>query len=651
VSSVPLNLGVVAHVDAGKTSLTERLLFESGAIDALGSVDAGTTSTDSLDLERRRGITIRAAVTSFTVPRADAALRVNVIDTPGHPDFIAEVERSLGVLDAAVLVLSAVEGVQPQSVLIWRALRRTGVPTLLFVNKVDRSGADLSRVLDQVRRRLTPHAVELTAVTGLGTTAARVRRRPVTSSSVVEALAEVDDAVLDRWASGRPPDATLIGEALRARTGDGSLAPVLAGSAITGAGVDLLTRALADVLPEPVRPATSALSGTVFAVDREEGARRAWVRLWSGGLRLRDQVSVAGRRPERITELNGVAGPGDIAVVRGLNSARIGDAIGTAPAHRGTPRFPPATLQALVEPVDPTQRTALFAGLAELADEDPLIGLRIDQTDGEAAVSLHGEVQKEVIAALLEERFGVKARFLETSTVCLERVRGTGEAVEQMHEAGNPYLATVGLRIEAAPVGHGITWSTGTEAGRLPTAFLAATEEGARRALRQGLRGWQVTDCHVTMTASGYSPRQSHMHQKFNKAMSSVGADFRNLAAVVVVAALARAGTEVCRPVDEVTLDLPAGAFGAVSHVLGRLGAVTLDLAPGDGYTRLVAHLPSHRVPELARQLPDLTGGEGVLVSELAHHAPVPLGDPTPAHPRSRPDPLNREEWFRDVPR
>ena len=185
-----LNLGIVAHVDAGKTSLTERLLFEAGAIDVPGSVDAGTTRTDSLDLERRRGITIRAAVTSFAVDD----VVVNLVDTPGHPDFIAEVERSLGVLDAAVLVLSSVEGVQPQTVVIWRALQRIGVPTVLFVNKVDRSGADVDAVLEEVRRRLTPHVVALTQAHGCGARDAWVTSVPLTSDDVVLALAEGDDA-------------------------------------------------------------------------------------------------------------------------------------------------------------------------------------------------------------------------------------------------------------------------------------------------------------------------------------------------------------------------------------------------------------------------------------------------------------------------
>jgi ribosomal protection tetracycline resistance protein len=664
LSSTPLNLGIVAHVDAGKTSLTERLLFESGAIASLGSVDAGTTSTDSLVLERRRGITIRAAVTSFVLPVAGggATQPVNVIDTPGHPDFIAEVERSLGVLDAAVLVLSAVEGVQPQSVLIWRALRRIGVPTLIFVNKVDRAGADVDRVVEQVRRRLTPYVVELTEVADAGTKGAVVRRRDLTSATVTEALADVDAALLADWVDGAV-ERRNVGAVLRDRTADGSVVPVIAGSAITGAGLEVLTRALVEVLVVPARPSepgATCRSGTVFAVDRDAGGRRAWVRLWSGELAPRDRVGASGQRPEKVTEVavstpdgpvSGTARAGDIAVVRGLDRVRIGDTIGTVPVHRVVPRFPPATLQALVEPVDPAQRGALFAALTELADEDPLIGLRIDETDAEAAVSLHGEVQKEVIEALLEERYRVRARFSDTSIVCLERVRGVGEAVEEMRVAGNPYLATVGLRIEPAPLGHGIEWSPGIEPGRLPASFLTATEDGVRRALREGLHGWQVADCRVTMTASAYAPRQSHAHQSFNKAMSSVGADFRNLAPVVVMAALGRAGTTVCQPVDRVTLDLPDGALGVVSDLLGRRGAATVDVVPEDGYTRLVAHLPSAHVGEVARQLPDLTGGEGVLVSELDHHAPVPGGAPVPSHPRSRPDAMAREDWFRDVPR
>jgi ribosomal protection tetracycline resistance protein len=648
-----LNLGVVAHVDAGKTTLTERLLFEAGAVDALGSVDAGTTRTDSMALERRRGITIRAAVTSFALDD----LVVNLVDTPGHPDFIAEVERSLGILDAAVLVLSAVEGVQPQSVVIWRALRRIGVPTVLFLNKVDRAGADVAQVVAQVRRRLTPQVVELTRPCGQGGRDVRVDAVPLTEEAVLTAVAESDDRMLERWAAGAPASRCDVLAGLRRGVRRGSLTPVVCGSAVTGAGTAELRQVLRDLLPRAPRPA-EPVAGTVFAVDRDDRGRRAWVRLWSGELRVRDRVSFGGARAERVTELavsepGGVrsrpsATGGQVAAVRGP-AARIGDVLGRPP-RRGTHRFGPAAFQALVEPADPTQRSALFAGLAELADEDPLIGLRVDESAGEAAVSLHGEVQKEVIAALLEERYGVRARFLDTSVVCIERVVGTGESVDRIKRGDNPYLAGLGLRVEPAPEGAGVRFSPGVERGNLPPAFVAATEEGVRSALRQGPHGWAVTDCLVTMTESAYYPRQSKPHQKFDKAISSVAADFRHLAPVVVAAALATAGTRVCRPVDRFELELPDQAFPAVASLLGRLGAVLLETSAAGGYTHVSGHLPSAVVPTLTARLPDLTSGEGVLAPRLDHYAPVP-GGPPPTRRRTGPDPLDRSTWFREVPR
>ncbi len=653
VLSSSLNLGIVAHVDAGKTSLTERLLFNAGATTALGSVDAGTTRTDSMDVERRRGITVRSAVTSF---RLDD-LVVNLLDTPGHPDFIAEVERSLGVLDAAVMVVSSVEGVQPQTVAIWRALQRIGVPAVVFVNKMDRAGADMLRVVEQVRRRLTPSIVQLARARGEGGRQVDVTPVPLTDESVVASVAEGDDGLLARWVFRQHVQRSDVVRAIRLGVSRAALTPVVCGSAITGAGVPVLTRLLTELLPRADQGG-GPVAGTVFAVDRDDGGRRAWIRLWAGELRVRDHVAFAGGRSGRLTqvavsapgrlEMSAFARAGQIAVVRGPEP-RIGDHLGHPPRRR-THSFAPATLQALVEPEHPTQRTALYAGLSELADEDPLIDLRVDETDGEAAVSLHGEVQKEVIEALLEDRYGVRARFLETSVVCLERVAGAGSSVDRIKSGGNPYLAGIGLRVEAAPAGHGVAFSPGVERGNLPAAFIAATEEGVRSALRQGLHGWQVTDCLVTMTESGYWPRQSRPHQKFDKAVSSVAADFRNLAPVVVMAAVARAGTRVCEPIERFELEVPDDACNAVLALMGRMGAATHDTVPGAGYTRFVGHLASAAVPELASRLPDVSSGEGVLTRWLDHYAPV-AGVPPPSRRRSGWDPLDRRLWFRQVPR
>lgn len=648
-----LNLGIVAHVDAGKTSLTERILYDAGAIEAPGSVDAGTTRTDSLELEARRGITIRSGVATFVL----GDLTVNLVDTPGHPDFIAEVERSLTVLDAAVLVLSSVEGVQPQSVVIWRALRRLGIPTVVVVNKMDRAGADLDAVVTEVRRRLDPRAVVLSQVCGSGRPDATVTSVPFDDPGVVAQVAEVDDGVLARWAQDEPVPPGVVRRAVRRAVADGSLFPVLAGSAITGAGIPALFDVLATLLPRTDPRADEPASGTVFAVHRDAAVREVYVRMWSGELRVRHRVRLPGRPSDRVTSLHASepAGPvtrasvrgGEIAVVRGLGSARVGDAFGPVPQRR-VHRFAPASLQAVVEPVDPGQASALFAALAELADEDPLIDLRAE-ADGGVAVSLHGEVQREVVATVLAERYGVRVRFRQTSVVCIERVVGTGHAVELIRAHANPYLATVGLRVAPAPAGHGVEFSPGVERGNLPAAFVAATEEGVHAGLGQGPHGWRVTDCVVTMTQSGYWPRQSRPHQGFDRSISSVAGDFRHLTPVVVAAALSAAGTRVCEPVSRFELDVPSGSLDVVMATLGPLRARVTGSDPAGDRILLAGTMPAGLVPTLTRRLPDLTGGEGALATEPDHYAAVD-GAP-PRRRRVGPDPADRVTWFRDVPR
>src|SRR5215218_2819842 len=259
-----LNLGILAHVDAGKTTLTERLLYAAGVIDEIGSVDDGSTQTDYLALERQRGITIKSAVVSFAIDD----VTVNLIDTPGHPDFIAEVERVLSVLDGAVLVISAVEGVQPQTRLLMRALERLRVPTLMFVNKIDRRGADCERVLQAIGERLTPAIVPVGSVRDLGTRAAEFApfgaRDAGFAARLADVLAAHDEALLAAYVDEETklPYRRLRGE-LAAQSKQALVHPVFFGSALTGAGVDSLMSGLAELLPATAGDADDPVSGTV----------------------------------------------------------------------------------------------------------------------------------------------------------------------------------------------------------------------------------------------------------------------------------------------------------------------------------------------------------------------------------------------------
>ena len=302
-----LNLGILAHVDAGKTSLTEQLLHAGGVIDQLGSVDKGDTQTDSLALERQRGITIKSAVASF--PIGDD-LAVNLIDTPGHPDFIAEVERVLRVLDGAVLVLSAVEGVQPQTRVLMRALRRLRIPTLLFVNKIDRAGARNESLLQEISQMPGLDIIPMGDTSALGTKAADFTRwganDPELRSSLVEALAEHDQEILTSYIEGEgqvPLDRLL--ELLRVQTQRGSVHPLFFGSARTGAGIDAFISGVSDLLSTCANGDPDApTSGTVFKIER--GASRnkiAYVRLLSGTLRVRDRLVYGQGHEDKVTAI------------------------------------------------------------------------------------------------------------------------------------------------------------------------------------------------------------------------------------------------------------------------------------------------------------------------------------------------------------
>ncbi|MGC5036585.1 GTP-binding protein [Streptomyces sp. DT190] len=652
-----LNLGILAHVDAGKTSLTERLLHSAGVIDELGSVDDGSTRTDTLALERQRGITIKSAVVSFPLDR----VTVNLIDTPGHPDFIAEVERVLGVLDGAVLVVSAVEGVQAQTRVLMRTLRRLRIPTLLFVNKIDRGGARHDGVLREIAARLTPAIVPMGTVTGLGTRAARCTAEPGPGrAGALDVLTEYDDALLSAYVGGEVTD-TLLRRSLVARTGEARVHPVYFGSAATGAGVRALVSGIEELLPPAEGDADGPVSGTVFKVERgPAGEKIAYARMFSGTLRVRDRIPFgADGAKGRVTGISvfehgtdtpaDAVGAGRIARLRGLADIRIGDALGEPRTDRRH-FFAPPTLETVVVPGPDTHRGALHLALTQLAEQDPLIGLRHDERRGETSVSLYGEVQKEVLQATLADEYGLDVTFRETTPLCVERVVGSGHAVEFNKKDANPFLATVGLRVEPAPPGSGVAFRLEVELGSMPYAFFKAVEDSVRETLQQGLRGWQVPDCTVTMTHSGYSPRQSHAHQGFDKSMSSTGADFRGVTPLVLVEALRRAGTRVHEPLHRFRVEAPADTLGALLPVLAGLGAVPEATHHRDELCVLHGTVPAARVHALEQRLPGLTRGEGELESSFAHYAPVTHGTP-PARPRTDHNPLNRKEYLLNVTR
>ena len=638
-----LNLGILAHVDAGKTTLTERLLYAAGVIDELGSVDDGSTQTDTLALERQRGITIKSAVVSFEI----GDVTVNLIDTPGHPDFIAEVERVLSVLDGAVLVVSAVEGVQPQTRVLMRALRRLGVPTLVFVNKIDRRGAGCESVLKAISERLTPAVVQLGTVRGIGTRAAAFTPWGAGDATFAAALASVlaerDDALLAAFVK----DETAVSygrlrEALADQTRRALVHPVLFGSAVTGAGVDSLADAIAELLPASRGDTGGPVSGSVFKIERgQDGEKIAYARMFSGTVRTRDRLRFGPAGERKVTAISvfdrgsavqrASVSAGEIAKLRGLAEVRIGDPLGDSRTPASRRQFASPTLETVVVPRRSGDKGLLRLALAQLAEQDPLIDVRQDDVRQEISVSLYGEVQKEVVQATLATDYGLDVGFRETTTICVERPCGLGTAVERMRERRNPFLATVGLRVEPAVAGSGIEFRLEVELGSMPLAFHRAVEETVRETLRQAIHGWQLTDCAVTLTECGFAP-------------TSAAGDFRNLTPLVVMSALRQARTTVYQPIDRFHLEVPAQTLGSVLPVLAQLHAVPQVPAVRDSSCVLQGDIPAARVHELRQRLPALTRGEGVLDCAFGRYEPV--DGAVPVRPRSDNNPLNRDEYL-----
>lgn len=644
-----LNLGIMAHVDAGKTSLTERLLYTTGVINTIGSVDAGSTQTDSMALERQRGITIKAAVVSFAIND----LTVNLIDTPGHPDFIAEVERALSVLDGAVLVISAVEGVQARTRVLMRVLQRLRIPTIIFINKIDRRGADIEHVLQQIAKKLTPAIIPMGTAGDLGERSADFRPFDAADADfrmgLLDLLSEHNDALLNAYLS----DETSISyqqlrKELAAQTSKALVYPVFFGSAITGAGVDPLIAGITELLPVSQGDPDAPVSGTVFKIERgPAGEKIAYVRMFSGTVHARDRLDFGHDCEGRITAISafggglavrsGSVGAGQIGKLWGLNEIQIGDTIGMANTERAHTFFDPPTLETLIVPRRPAERRTLHAALAQLTEQDPLINLRLDPIRQELFVSLYGEVQKEVIQETLRNDFQIEVEFLETTTMCIERLVGSGAAYEIMGKPSNPFIGTVGLRIEPGPVNSGVQFRLEVELGSIPLSFHKAVEETAKQTLRQGLYGWEVLDCVITMTHSGYS------------SVASTAGDFRYLTPLVVMDALKLAGTRVYEPLLHYQLEIPADTLGAILPVLIRLRATPdIPAMRGTSYT-LEGYIPAARLQELQLQLSGLTHGEGVLEYAFDHYEPI-QGEP-PMRARTDHNPLNRKEYLLHVVR
>ncbi|HEM6347099.1 TPA: TetM/TetW/TetO/TetS family tetracycline resistance ribosomal protection protein [Streptococcus suis] len=610
-----INLGILAHVDAGKTTLTESLLYTSGAIAEPGSVDKGTTRTDTMNLERQRGITIQTAVTSFQWED----VKVNIIDTPGHMDFLAEVYRSLSVLDGAVLLVSAKDGIQAQTRILFHALRKMNIPTVIFINKIDQAGVDLQSVVQSVRDKLSADIIIKQTVS----LSPEIVLEENTDIEAWDAVIENNDKLLEKYIAGEPISREKLVREEQRRVQDASLFPVYYGSAKKGLGIQPLMDAVTGLFQPIGEQGSAALCGSVFKVEYTDcGQRRVYLRLYSGTLRLRDTVALAGREKLKITEMRipskgeivrtDTAYPGEIVILAD-DTLKLNDILGNEKLlpHKTRIDNPMPLLRTTVEPQKPEQREALLNALAEIADTDPLLHFDIDTVTHEIMLSFLGKVQLEVICSLLEEKYHVGVAMKEPSVIYLERPLRKAEYTIHIEVPPNPFWASVGLSIEPLPIGSGVQYESRVSLGYLNQSFQNAVMEGVLYGCEQGLYGWKVTDCKICFEYGlYYSP-------------VSTPADFRLLSPIVLEQALKKAGTELLEPYLHFEIYAPQEYLSRAYHDAPRYCADIVSTQIKNDEVILKGEIPARCIQEYRNDLTYFTNGQGVCLTELKGYQPA----------------------------
>ncbi len=633
-----INIGILAHADAGKTTLTEQMLYMTGEVRAAGSVDSKNAQTDWLDIEHRRGISVRAASTRLFWHNR----QINLIDTPGHVDFAGEVQRSLSVLDAAVLVISAVEGIQGQTEVLWEALRTLNLPTLIFINKIDRIGADVEAVVDDLRDRFSDDLVLLHHCTGTQTRSCTVTPIQLTDERIFDIAINTDAEAEECFLEERPISDEILLRALRAEIAAGHTFPVCMGAASLGVGIRELLDGIG-LLPSASCDESAPVSGIVYKVEHDKTmGRAAHVRLFSGTLENRDPVPLCGREPmEKVVQIRRVLAhktvdmgrltAGDIGALYGLTNVYTGDIIGTPP-RAGNITLATPLLKVRILPQKPEQLLELVAAVRELTVEDPLLDMEWEKEERELYIKITGMIQLEVIAAFLQDRFHLDVTFDSPSVIYKETpsVSGVGRAD---YTWPKPCWACVQLSVEPLPRGSGMVFESVVNDRVILSRYQAHIAQALPDALKQGLYGWEVTDLKLTLT--GGSHHLIHTHPL----------DFFVATPMAVMDALEHTGVTLLEPMVTLRLSCAEECLGRIiSDMISMRGTFDSPVIR-DGRVTIEATVPVATSLEYPVKFSMLTGGRGIISSRFAGYAecPLELGKTTK---RRGVDPRDHAKWI-----
>ena len=604
-----INIGILAHVDAGKTTLTESLLYTSGAILELGSVDKGTTRTDTMFLERQRGITIQAAVTSFNWND----YKINIVDTPGHTDFITEVYRSLSVLDGAILVISAKDGVQAQTRILFHALQKMNIPTIIFINKIDQYGINLNNIYQNIKEKLSNDIIVMQNVT----LTPEISIKNIIDLDDWDPVISRNDKLLKKYIAGEKLTIQELTQEEYRCVKKGSLFPIYHGSAKNNIGTQQLIEAISNLFCPEMNKNYSELCGRVFKIEYTDHKQRlVYLRLYSGTLHLRDTIILPEKKKVKLTEIyipsNGemiqtkTVCSGDIFIIPN-NTLRLNDIIGNEkllPCNVWNDK-PVPMLRTRIEPIKIEEREKLLDALTEIADTDPLLRYYVDTITHEIIISFLGTVQLEVICSLLIEKYHINIRIEDPTVIYLEKPLQKADYTIHIEVPPNPFWASIGLSITPLPIGSGIQYESKVSLGYLNQSFQNAVREGINYGLEQGLYGWEVTDCKICFEYGVYySP-------------VSTPSDFRFLAPIVLEQTLKKAGTQLLEPYLSFILFTPQEYFSRAYNDAQKHCAIIETSQSKNDEVIFTGHIPARCINEYRNTLTLYTNGQAVFLTEL----------------------------------
>ncbi|MBN2728569.1 MAG: TetM/TetW/TetO/TetS family tetracycline resistance ribosomal protection protein [Bacteroidales bacterium] len=615
------NIAVLAHVDAGKTSFCEQILFYSGEIKESGSVDHGNTFSDSLQVEKDRGISVRSSV--FSVQYGE--IKLNIVDTPGHVDFSADVQRILQVVDAAILIISAADSLQAHTETLWNALQKREIPVLLLLNKIDRESSDAESLIAEMKREWNIDPLLLQNLHNEGSSDCQIETRwssDLMSEDIVEQIVSQNDDLMESYLEGNIPKFDILDQQMKTDVSAARILPVLYSSAKMALGIEEVLEFCAKYFPVPTVSDIHEFSARVFALDQDKNlGKMAFVRVFSGKTENRQPVfnkrtqkeekpvqirRIAGTKFEDINELNA----GEIGVLYALGEAQVEDILGSGDFEvPEVQALHTALLSVQVKADDDKDYTQLAAAMQKLNEEDPSLELDWDREEQELHVKICGWIQMEVMERMIEDRFNIKAHF-ENPTVIYKETPSKKTTGFVRYWMPKPCWAILKFEIEPAERGSGVHYESLISVDDVARKYQNEVEETIEKSLKQGIKGWEVTDLNIRLIEG--EDHEVHSHP----------GDFKIATPMGIMNGLQNGGTTLLEPILSFVIKADEDLLGAVSSDIIKMRGTFESPMIQEGRFILKGRLPLATSQDYAVKLSSRSGGRASISTSFLEYCP-----------------------------